>query len=73
MQRPRILETTALGAAYLAGLAVGFWDNINSLKKIETIEKTFSPSMDNQKREKKLRNWKKAITHSEGWLNEVEE
>ena len=69
--RPRILETTALGAAYLAGLGIGFWDSMDSLRKIETVEKTFSPSMAIKKSE--LRNWKKAIAHSEGWLNEVEE
>lgn len=73
VMRPAVLETTALGAAYLAGLAVGFWNSLDDLKEIETLEKTFMPSMDDEKRQKELRNWQKAVAHSEGWLNEVEQ
>ena len=50
--RPQCVETTAMGAAYLAGLAVGYWKNKEVIKKNHIIAKTFTPDMDSQKREK---------------------
>ena len=65
--KPKISETTALGAAYAAGLAVGFWKNINSRKNILKTDKTWFPQMDSQKRKKYLDKWKKAIERSKDW------
>lgn len=66
VQRPSVIETTALGAAYLAGLAVGFW-NMEEIRKIWQIDQTFVPSMENKKREKLYKGWKKAVTRTMGW------
>lgn len=68
--RPKILETTALGAAYLAGLAVGFWKNIDELKKQSTVDREFKPEMDKAAIEKLLHFWKKAIERTKGWSEE---
>lgn len=66
--RPRMLETTALGAAYLAGLAVGYWKNIDALQKQWTIDKTFSPAIEPATREALVKNWHKAVSRSAGWI-----
>jgi glycerol kinase len=68
--RPKVLETTALGAAYLAGLAVGYWDSIDEVKKQWSIDKTFKPEMDGKDTEKLLADWKKAVERTRGWANE---
>ncbi|RFM36952.1 glycerol kinase GlpK [Chitinophaga silvisoli] len=68
--RPKVLETTALGAAYLAGLAVGYWDNIDEVKKQWSIDRTFKPELDGQNIEKLLADWKKAVERTRGWANE---
>jgi glycerol kinase len=68
--RPKILETTALGAAYLAGLAVGFWKNIDEVKKQWAVERKFDPEMDQAATEKLLRFWKKAVERTRGWSEE---
>ncbi len=69
VQKPVITETTALGAAYLAGLAVGYWENLNDIKRNLLIEKEFLPSMESQKRDELLDNWKKAKNRSKNWIN----
>lgn len=61
VQRCAINETTALGAAYLAGLAVGYWESREEISKQWSIEKTFIPSMEEQAREKLYGGWKKAV------------
>ncbi|MBI2026987.1 MAG: glycerol kinase GlpK [Deltaproteobacteria bacterium] len=61
LQRPANIETTALGAAFLAGLAVGFWSDLSDIKKKGKVDKTFTPSMDNSERTIHLKRWKKAI------------
>ncbi|MCP4457799.1 MAG: glycerol kinase GlpK [Cytophagales bacterium] len=63
--RPKVAETTALGAAYFAGLAVGFWDNLDELKKQWAIDESFSPAsiMHDE-----LRVWSKAVERSKDWL-----
>ena len=58
---PRVKETTALGAAYLAGLAIGFWKDQNEIKDMHSITKTYSPLMNEEKREKYYNGWKKAV------------
>jgi glycerol kinase len=68
--RPKILETTALGAAYLAGLAVGYWDSIDEVKKQWSVDRVFEPAQDGQHVEKQLAEWKKAIARTRGWANE---
>ena len=68
--RPVVQETTALGAAYLAGLAVGYWDDLNQLEKTWRAEKTFEPGADMVEMEKKYRWWKKAVEKAKGWEEE---
>ena len=64
---PRMTETTALGAAYAAGLAVGYWKNIDDLRQNWGIAKTYEPTMDDDQRQKLMRGWQKAIERSFGW------
>lgn len=59
--RPKVTETTALGAAYLAGLAVGFWPSIDALQQQWQIDKTFQPSMDASQRARLSEGWRKAV------------
>ena len=54
VKRPTVLETTALGAAYLAGLAVGFWENKNEIKQKWVLDKEFTPNMSKEERDKKI-------------------
>jgi glycerol kinase len=64
---PLMAETTALGAAYAAGLAVGYWKNIDDLRQNWGIAKTYEPDMDDAQRQKLMRGWQKAIERSFGW------
>jgi glycerol kinase len=68
--RPTIKETTALGAAYAAGLAVGFYESVEDLCGRWSVERTWKPNMDVQRRERMYRFWKKAVTRSFDWLEE---
>ena len=65
--RPQITETTALGAAYLAGLAIGFWGDTNEIEKYWAAEKNFEPVMKNEERQKKIYQWAKAIKATQAW------
>ncbi|RYF76101.1 MAG: glycerol kinase [Cytophagaceae bacterium] len=65
--RPRVTETTAIGAAYAAGLAVGYWSSIEELKTNWGVEATFTPTMAGEKRTDLLQHWKKAIQRSFDW------
>ena len=65
--RPKITETTALGAAYASGLAVGFWQNTDQLKQNWTIDKKWIPAMDDKIREGLISGWKKAVERSLNW------
>lgn len=65
--RPDCIETTALGAAYLAGLAVGFWKSREEIRSNWALSQTFSPKIEEVKREKLLRGWKKAVKCAFGW------
>ena len=67
VKRPVCIETTSLGAAYLAGLATGYWENKEDVIKNWQVEKTFTPDMDDQKREELLTGWKKAVSCVRGW------
>lgn len=68
--RPRITETTALGAAYLAGLAVGYWKDINEIEQYWQAEKNFIPAMNDEMRIKISYQWKKAINAAMVWAGE---
>lgn len=70
VNRPNIIETTALGAAYLAGLAVGFWSDKDEISQRWNIDKEFIPEMDKEKRESLYKGWKKAVTRSLKWEDE---
>jgi glycerol kinase len=66
--RPMITETTALGAAYLAGLATNFWKDINELKEQWKADRIFSAGGDEKELERVLRNWEKAVERSKNWF-----
>ncbi len=67
VSRPRCIESTALGAAYLAGLSTGFYSSLNDIKNNHTISQTFTPSMDEEKKVKLLKNWRRAVERSLAW------
>ena len=70
VNRPVCVETTALGAAYLAGLAVGFWSGTEELRHIWAVERTFTPSITAAEREEKLKGWRRAVERSFDWARE---
>ena len=70
VQRPKCVETTAMGAAYLAGLAVGYWKDREDVRKNWAIERTFAPEISDEQREKRLRGWNKAVKCALGWAEE---
>ena len=59
--RPKVVEVTALGASYLAGLKVGYWKDVDDIRNNKVIERVFVPSMDLNKRERRLKGWEKAV------------
>ena len=67
VRRPVVAETTALGAAYLAGLAVGYWNGIDDVRKNWALDREFRPMMDAERREKLYAGWKKAVDRSLDW------
>ena len=73
IDRPKVLETTALGAAYLAGLAVEFYNNKDEIKKSWIIDREFIPNMSDDKRNLLYKGWKKAVSRSLLWAKEDEE
>jgi glycerol kinase len=68
--RPVIKETTALGAAYAAGLAVGFYKDIDDLRANWAVDRTWNPNMDEETRARLYKSWKKAVTRSFDWTDE---
>ncbi len=68
--RPNVTETTALGAAYLAGLGVGFWDDISSIASQWKANVTFSPDMDDQRIQDHYAGWHRAVERAKGWKQE---
>jgi len=66
--RPRVRETTALGAAYLAGLAIGYWQDRNELGQLWQAEQTFTPAADPARMAELRHNWSRAIERSKGWV-----
>ena len=68
--KPVVAETTALGAAYAAGLAVGFWKDLDDLRKNWQEDKRWEPQMDQEERDRTYRNWKKAVTKTFDWVDD---
>jgi glycerol kinase len=68
VQRPVVAETTALGAAYLAGLAVGYWSGPEDVQRNWALGREFSPAMDAVRRETLYRGWKKAVGRALNWV-----
>ena len=66
--RPKVAETTALGAAYAAGLAVGFWSNTDEMRANWGVDHTWEPNMDDDKRAALYKQWKKAVTRTFDWV-----
>ncbi len=67
INRPKIIETTALGAAFLAGLAVGFWKSQEELQQLWQSDRQFSPQMEKEKRQKLVHFWNKAVQRTKHW------
>jgi glycerol kinase len=67
VRRPVVSETTALGAAYLAGLAVGYWDGFDDVARNWALDREFRPAMDAAERERLYAGWKKAVGRSLDW------
>ena len=70
VNRPRCVETTAMGAAYLAGLAVGYWSGPEDIRKNWAVDRTFEPAISGEERVGKLKGWKKAVKYAYGWAKE---
>lgn len=70
VERPMIRETTALGAAYLAGLAVGVWHDESEIKKNWTLNKRYTPQMEPAQRERLLAKWHKAVERAKNWAQD---
>ncbi|HGY0655613.1 glycerol kinase GlpK [Vibrio cholerae] len=67
VHRPKVTEVTALGAAYLAGLAVGFWDGLEELQGKAEIDRSFAPHHDEEKRQRRYKGWKRAVKCAQAW------
>ncbi|GAC1363713.1 MAG: glycerol kinase GlpK [Ktedonobacteraceae bacterium] len=67
VQRPKVAETTALGAAYLAGLAVGYWANMQEVSEYWVLDRTFEPKMSAEQRDELYGHWKRAVERSLDW------
>ena len=70
VHRPKCVETTAMGAAYLAGLAVGYWASKEDVIKNWAIDRVFAPQIEAEERDKKVKGWNKAVKYSFGWAKE---
>lgn len=68
--RPKTLETTALGAAYLAGLAIGYWDSVDELQKQWSIDREFNPEMPRNEVDNLIHNWHRAVGRASNWIED---
>lgn len=73
VERPETLETTALGAAYLAGLNTGYWKDLEEIKENRQVDKMFEPQISEEERDKNDRNWQRAVERAVSWSNKYEE
>lgn len=69
--RPRIVETTALGAAYLAGLGVGYWPDVNALKSVWQVDRVFEPTMSADERARRRACWSRALDRARDWDSQI--
>ena len=70
IERPRMLETTALGAAIAAGFAIGVWESFEELKSMNTVGTTvFTPKIEKEERDARFARWEKAVDMCKGWEN----
>jgi glycerol kinase len=67
VERPVVAETTALGAAYLAGLAVGYWSGLDDIQRNWALDRAFAPALDDARREQLYRGWQRAVERARGW------
>jgi glycerol kinase len=70
--RPSVTETTALGAAYLAGLAVGYWSDIAEVKQYWQEDRSFEPAMEGEQRKSLQRDWKRAVRAAQAWTEDID-
>ena len=70
VQRAKIMETTALGAAYLAGLHEGVWSSLDEIRNVWDKSAEFTPSIDEEVKNKYIKNWHKAVKMCQGWEKE---
>ncbi len=70
VNRPQCIETTAMGAAYLAGLAVGYWKDKEEVISNWAIDKIFTSEIEEEKRRKKIKGWEKAVKYAYGWAKD---
>jgi glycerol kinase len=68
--RPKVYETTALGTAYLAGLAVGYWNSVDDIQKQWQVDKKFMPNVNEEKTKSLLKGWQRAVNASIAWADE---
>ena len=68
--RPRCVETTAMGAAYLAGLAVGYWADLEEIHRNWAVDRAFAPGISQEERTRKVNGWKRAVACAQGWAKE---
>ena len=67
VERPEVRESTALGAAFLAGLAIGYWNDLDEVKSKAVIEREFRPSIETTERNYRYSGWKKAVARAQAW------
>ena len=70
VQRPACVESTALGAAYLAGLAVGYWESKEEVLRNRAMDRSFYPAVSHEERLRMLKGWEKAVRSACGWAKE---
>jgi glycerol kinase len=70
---PKVTETTAIGAAFAAGLAVGVWESLDEIQSLWALDKHWEPKMDKVDRERYWKGWKKSVKKSFGWTKDVED
>lgn len=72
VNRPQCVETTAMGAAYLAGLAVGYWKDLEDIKNNWMVDRIFVPVLEEKTRTERIQGWKKAVKYAYGWAKQTE-
>lgn len=71
VERPAVIETTALGAAYFAGLAVGFWKSLDEIKAVRKVDRVFKPNLPKDEVDKKIKGWNEAVRRTLSWTKSI--